>query len=135
VLTFSTKSFGQADAHVLVTVPFYKRQLLAGHFQVEHQQSHKMTHNRYSCYEKINLNRFCEVEPVELSTMTAQQQACEEHSHPHNPTIKWKICGQTSNQDGTQSTLSFSPLQSKDYMPLNANWKEIQTLRFTTTAS
>ena len=30
-----------------------------------------------------NLNRFWEVEPVELSTMTAEQQACEEHFLTH----------------------------------------------------
>jgi hypothetical protein len=41
-----------------------------------------------------NLNRFWEVEPVEQSTMTAEQQACEEHFLTHTTQ---QICVQTSN--------------------------------------
>jgi hypothetical protein len=46
-----------------------------------------------------NLYRFWGVEPVEQSTMTAKQQASEEHflflthTHTYNPTTEWKICG------------------------------------------
>jgi len=51
---------------------------------------------------ECNLNRFWEVEPVEQSSMTAEQQACEEHFHIHNPTASWKICGQTSKMEPNQ---------------------------------
>ena len=57
-----------------------------------------------------NLNRFWEVETMEQSSMTAEQEACEEHFHIYNPTVTRKICGQISNQNGTQSTRDFSPL-------------------------
>ena len=56
------------------------------------------------------LNRFWEVEPVEQSTMTTEQQACEQHFITHNPTTRWKICCQTSNQYESQATWNFSPL-------------------------
>jgi len=42
------------------------------------------------------------VEPVGQSSMTAEQQACEEHFHIHNPTARWKICGQTSKMEPNQ---------------------------------
>jgi hypothetical protein len=57
-----------------------------------------------------NLNRLWNVEPMETSTMTTEQQSCEEHHHPQNQTIRWNICGQTSNQNGTQTAWRFSPL-------------------------
>ena len=41
------------------------------------------------------IKHFWEVEPVEQSTMTAEQKACEEHflTHTHNPTTRWEIYG------------------------------------------
>jgi hypothetical protein len=86
--TFSVKSFGQAGIHVLAISQFYKKQFLAGHFRFELQLSHRMTFNVHFSYEKTNslehnLNRFWEVETVEQSTMTTEQQACEEHFLTH----------------------------------------------------
>jgi hypothetical protein len=34
---------------------FYKKQFLAGHFLVEFQLSHRMTHNIHFCYEKTTV--------------------------------------------------------------------------------
>ena len=45
----------QAGGHVLATTQFYKKQLLAGHFLVGHQLSHRMTHNAHSCCEKTTV--------------------------------------------------------------------------------
>ena len=73
--------FYQPGAHALEIIQFYKRQLWAGQFVVEHQQPYRMANNQHMSWEdnslKSNLNRFWEVEAVEQSTMTAEQQAFE----------------------------------------------------------
>ena len=56
-----------------------------------HDTQHTFLLREYSSLEH-NLNRFWEVEPVEQSTITAEQQFCEEHSYTHNPTARWNIC-------------------------------------------
>jgi len=83
-----------------------------------------------------NLNCFWEVEPVEQSTMTAEQKACEEHFLTH-----------TTQQPDGRFWLNYQPrwnplnlehlasLQSEDYMQSNAGWNKIQTSRFSTTIS
>jgi len=54
-LMYSTKSCDQAGTHALATTQSYKKQLLAGHFLVGHQLSHRMTHNTHSCCEKTTV--------------------------------------------------------------------------------
>ena len=73
--------FNQAGAHALATSQYYKKQFWAGQFLVERQTQIKMNHNLHMSREdnslKSKLNRFWEVEAVEQSIMTAEQQACE----------------------------------------------------------
>ena len=56
---------------------------------VEHQQPQNGSEYTFLSREdnclKSNLNRFWEVEPVELSTTTAEQQACEELRNKMGP--------------------------------------------------
>jgi hypothetical protein len=84
-----------------------------------------------------NLNRFWEVEPVEQSTMTAEQKACEErfltHTQPNN-----QMGDLWLNYQPRWNPLNLehlAPLQSEDYMQLNTDWNEVQTSRFSTTTS
>ena len=58
-----------------------------------------------------NLNQFWELETVEQPSMTSEQQSMWTTLHLHyNSRTWWKICGQTSNQDGSQATWIISPL-------------------------
>jgi len=83
-----------------------------------------------------NLNRFWEVEAVEQSTMTAGQQACEQHFITHTTHKKMEDLWSNSQQKWIPSSLDlFASLQNKDCMQLNAGWNEIQTSRFSTTTS
>jgi hypothetical protein len=86
-LMYSTKSSNQTDLHILAISLCHKKHFLAGQLLVEHQWSHRVSHNIFLLREdnslEHNLNRFWEVESVEQSTMTADQQACEEHFLTH----------------------------------------------------
>jgi len=71
--------------------PVLKRHFLAGHSQVELQLPllYSMTLSIHFCSEKTtelehNLKRFWEMNPVEQSTMTKEQQACEQHFITHS---------------------------------------------------
>jgi len=61
---------------------YYKIQFWAGQFLVERQTNQNELQSTHLSREdnslKSNLNRFWGVEAVEQSTMTAEQQACEE---------------------------------------------------------
>ena len=61
---------------------------------------------------EYNLNRFWEVEPVDQSSMTAEQ-ACEEHFLTYTSQPRWNPI-----------TLGLSSLQSEDYMQLDAGWND-----------
>jgi len=56
---------------------------------------------------KSNTNRFGEVEPVDQSSMLAEQHLCEEH-FTHNLTTDGRLS--YFNQDDTHSTWNISPL-------------------------
>jgi hypothetical protein len=51
-LTSSMRYLDQAVKHVQEITKFYKKQLLAGQFLIELQQSQHVTHNIHSCFEK-----------------------------------------------------------------------------------
>jgi len=81
------------------------------------------------------LNSFWEVEPVELSTMTAEQQACEEHFLAHTTHQMEDLWSDFQPRWNPNNLELLASLQSEDYMHLNADWKGIQTSRSSTTAS
>ena len=64
---------------------------------------------------EYNLNRFWEVEPVEQSSMTAEQ-ACEEHFLIYTTQPRWNPI-----------TLGLSSLQNEDYMQLTQAGKSSRT--------
>jgi hypothetical protein len=67
--------------------------------------------------------------------MTAEQQACEEHFLIYTTQqSNGRLVVRLPRWNPINLEL-LSSLQSEDYMPMNTDWKEIQTLRFTTTAS
>jgi hypothetical protein len=86
VLIYFARCFEQAEEHVKATFQYYKKPLFAGQSLVKPQLSH-MSFSTHSCFEKTsqeqNLNRFWEVEPMESSTVSAEQQPCEEHFLEH----------------------------------------------------
>jgi len=81
--------FNHAGAHALETSQYCKKQFWAGQFLVECQTNQNepqhISDKRENNLEH-SLNRFWEVEPVEQSTMTVEQQACEEHFLTHTHT-------------------------------------------------
>jgi hypothetical protein len=84
-----------------------------------------------------NLNRLCEVEPVEQSTMTAKQKSCEEHflspthTQPNNQMENLWLNYQPGWNPLNMERLAS--LHSEDYMQLDAGWNEIQTSKSSTT--
>jgi len=83
-----------------------------------------------------NLNRFWEVELMEQSIMTAEQQACEQHFITHTTQQQMEDLLSDSQQRWIPCNLDLlASLQSEDYMPLNVEWNEIQNSRFSTTIS
>jgi hypothetical protein len=68
------------------------------------------------------LNRFWEVEPVEQSTMTAEQQACDTFL-PTQPNRQMEDLWSNFQPRWSPINLELlASLQSEDYMLLNAGW-------------
>jgi len=83
-----------------------------------------------------NLNSFWEVESVEQSTMTKEQQAYEQHFISHKPNKQMEDLLPDCQQKWIPSNLVIlASLQSADYMQLNADWNENQNSRFNCTIS
>ena len=83
------------------------------------------------------LNRFWKVEPMEQTTMTTEQQVCEQHFLTHTqPSNKMEDLLSDFQPRRNPSNLDLlTSLQSEDYMQLKAGWNKIQNSRFSTTIS
>jgi hypothetical protein len=71
------------------------------------------------------IKHFWEVDSMEPSTMTAEQKACQEYSHTHNPTGK----RESINKHPTKLELNkkhLASLHSEDHVQLIASWDEVQ---------
>jgi len=67
-----------------------------------------------------NLNHFWEVEPVEQSTMTAEQQACEQHFSTHTTQQDGRYVVKLPTKMIPSGLNLHASLQSADYIQLNS---------------
>jgi hypothetical protein len=87
VLIYFTRYFKQVEGNVKATFQLLQETTLGwtisgGTPAVIHEPQHTFLLREENSLEQ-NLNRFLEVEPVESCTMSAEQQACEEHFLAH----------------------------------------------------
>jgi len=140
-LPYFTICFDQTERHGLAITQFYKRQLLGGRSQVELQSPlHSMTLSLNFFSEKttvwsIILNRSSEVEIVDHSTMTSEQQVYKQHviTHTHPNRMKEDLLSECQQRWIPSNLKLHASLQSEVYIYLNADWNK--NSRISTTIS
>jgi len=139
-LTYSTICFDQTEGHALAITQFYKRQFLAGHSgrtpatTTRHDPQPTFMLREENSLEH-NLNRSREVEPVEHTTMTKEQEICKQHVNSNTqPNKMMEDLLSDCQQRWIPSNLDLLVLlQSEDYIYMNIDWNK--NSRISTTIS
>ena len=129
-LTYSRIYLDKAHIHSLATTQFYKKLI---DWKIWKDSSDSLCTFLFQEGNSLehNLDRFWEVEPVEQSSVTSEQHACEQHFNTHIQPNKMEDLFSYYQGRWIPSKLAlFSCLQNENYMHLISVLKHIQNLRF-----